>query len=128
MSDADIKRACKIVGVEPKMICPDMCWYENNNKGRMNAGLCMDFNHGKCLKLEARYPTGLDLLDRLKKGLVIMGCGFHIGWDTFHKCWCVIYMELNNKTIIFDDNWECTRGDTELEALVAAILEMGKEQ
>jgi len=123
ISDADIQKACEICGVEARKICPDTCWYENNNKNKMHAGICVDYNQGECLKLEKKYPTGLDLLDKLKAGLREKGSYYLTGYGCDYNHYVKIFKADDEG----GDFWY-GEASTELEALIEAILKMGEEQ
>ena len=120
MKEQDIRKACEIVGVEYKQdgyICnyPETC-----DTGCQ--GTCPEDGDPPytCPFYEPCGMSKLDLLDKLEKGLCKNECAISI----------FIYRDGTARVNILgmERSSGITRGANKLEALVAAILKMGREQ
>jgi len=111
ISEQDIVKACEIVGVKPETYYTDWKQLPNSiGESRYRTG-------------QTRYPAGLDLLNRLEKGLDADERVTHFYIERRKKLndWRTCIYLVNGKSVYMDK-------PDKLESFVAAILEMGREQ
>ena len=110
---------CKAMGIEPDYW--ECTKYLQRRDCKTPDG-CDDCRY----KRGGRYPTGDALTKALKEKLREKGCSYLGGWDAFHQCYCITFLETPEKCepVITEENWEITKADTELDAIKAACKAM----
>ena len=135
-----VEQACKVLGIEPRIshyvgVNNAGCMFEDASVGRDKAALerWMEEHKDYCKRLgyslqkSTIYPTGDDALKAIKAKLREKGCSYTGGWDSYHKCHFIDFLQTpEGKTIITDESWESTKAETELEALCKAVVQMGR--